>query len=115
MSITHAFHPLNHIQQPTLTIKFSDNSLATPLISLTFLYLHPPNFQNILITFIAPLLPFLILQSIQTKSTTIFIPQFLASFLIPLILLLPTQLFNIHQTIPPSFIPSIIPILPPLL
>ena len=89
ISITQAFDCLNHIEQATLSIKLWKKCLAAGVISLSFLYLQGGNFQNIVITFIAGLLGFLIVEG--------------------------SQIFNIHQTIGPSLIASIMPIVPGVL
>lgn len=115
ISITQAFDRLNHIEQATLSIKLWKKCLAAGLISLSFLYLQGEDFQNIVITFIAGLLGFLIVECMQSRSTTMFIPEFVASFVIGVIVLLGSQIFNIHQTIGPSLIASIMPIVPGVL
>ncbi|WP_398574714.1 threonine/serine exporter family protein, partial [Staphylococcus epidermidis] len=84
------------------------------MIPTTFLYLHPPPLLHIITPLLAPTIPYLLLQILDRNLHTQFIPQFIRSFLIPIISLIPHP-FLPTPHLPTIIIPPLIPIVPPLL
>ncbi|MDW8565701.1 threonine/serine exporter family protein [Staphylococcus shinii] len=115
ISIHQAYNLLSNIEHTTLTIALWKKLIAAGFISLSFLYLQGGDWQNIIPTFIAGSVGFLIVEWMQSRSPTMFIPELVASFVLGFIILLSAKLFNTNQTIGPAMIASIMPIVPGVL
>lgn len=115
ISIHQAYNLLTNIEHTTLTIALWKKLIAAGFISLSFLYLHGGDWHNIIPTFIAGSVGFFIVEWMQSRSPTMFIPELVASFIVGFIILLSAKLFNINETIGPAMIASIMPIVPGVL
>ncbi|ANR69518.1 threonine/serine exporter family protein [Staphylococcus equorum] len=115
ISIDQAYNLLCNIEHSTLSIALWKKFIAAGAISLSFLYLQGGDWKSIITTFIAGSIGFLVAECMQSKSSTMFIPEFVASFILGVIILFGAQIFNTYQTIGPSMIASIMPIVPGVL
>ncbi|MHC3760156.1 threonine/serine exporter family protein [Staphylococcus succinus] len=115
ISIDQAYTLLYNIEHSKLSIPLWKKFISAGIISLSFLYLQGGDWKSIITTFFAGSIGFWIVECMQNKSTTMFIPEFVASFILGAIILAGAQVFNTYQTIGPSLIASIMPIVPGVL
>ncbi|WP_432721924.1 threonine/serine exporter family protein [Staphylococcus equorum] len=115
ISINQAYNLLYNIEKTAPSISLWEKLISAGAISISFLYLQGGNWQSVIPTFIAGSIGFLVVECMQSRSSTMFIPEFVASFILGFIILLGAQLSNNYQTIGPAMIASIMPIVPGVL
>ncbi|MDN8848437.1 threonine/serine exporter family protein, partial [Staphylococcus aureus] len=67
--------------------------MAAGVISLSFLYLQGGTWSDAITTIIAGSIGFLIVEYMQSKSLTMFIPEFVGSFVLGMLVILGSDLF----------------------
>ena len=80
-----------------------------------FLYLQGGTWPEMLTTLIAGATGFCIVEFMQSKSLTMFIPEFVGSFVLGAIIILGSHIFHIENTFGPAMIASVMPIVPGVL
>lgn len=114
ISIYEAHDSLKRIDHTSLSSALWKKVFAAGLISLSFLYLLNGTWQYVLITFFAGAIGYFIVEYMQSKSLTMFIPEFIGSFILGSIVILGSKLLGITGggDLGSSIIASVMPIVP---
>ncbi|MGX0099901.1 uncharacterized membrane protein YjjP (DUF1212 family) [Staphylococcus cohnii] len=72
--------------------------IAAGIISLSFLYLQGGTWSDAITTIIAGAIGFLIVEYMQSKSLTMFIPEFVGSFILGTIVIFGSELFQVNKS-----------------
>ena len=81
LSIYEAHRLLQNIDRTSLSSPLWQKVIAAGIISLSFLYLLNGEWINVPITLLAGAIGYLIVEYMQSKSLTMFIPEFVGSFI----------------------------------
>ncbi|MEB6237450.1 threonine/serine exporter family protein [Staphylococcus gallinarum] len=115
ISIEEAYQQLSNIEHSTVSISLWKKVVAAGIISLCFLYLQGGTWPEMFTTLIAGATGFCIVEFMQSKSLTMFIPEFVGSFVLGAIIILGSHIFHIENTFGPAMIASVMPIVPGVL
>ncbi|MCG7339087.1 threonine/serine exporter family protein [Staphylococcus sp. ACRSN] len=115
ISIEEAFEQLKHIDHSSVSIKLWKKVIAAGIISLCFLYLQGGTWPEMITTLFAGAIGFYIVELMQSKSLTMFIPEFVGSFILGTIIIFGSHIFHIEKTFGPAMIASVMPIVPGVL
>lgn len=112
ISIYEAHDNLKLIDHTTLSSALWKKVIAAGLISLSFLYLLGGTWQYVIITLLAGSIGYFIVEYMQSKSLTMFIPEFIGSFILGSIAILGSKLLGVSGNLGSSIIASVMPIVP---
>ncbi|MCI8278096.1 MAG: threonine/serine exporter family protein [Staphylococcus xylosus] len=115
LSIDQAYILLKNIDRANLSIPLWKKVMAAGIISLSFLYLQGGTWADAISTIIAGSIGFLIVEYMQSKSLTMFIPEFVGSFVLGMLVILGSNLFNVNKMFGPAMIAAVMPIVPGVL
>lgn len=115
LAIEEAFEALKNIDRSNLSIPLWKKVIAAGIISLSFLYLQGGTWSDAITTIIAGAIGFLIVEYMQSKSLTMFIPEFVGSFILGTTVIFGSELFQVNQSFGPAMIASVMPIVPGVL
>lgn len=115
LSIEEAYDLLKNIERTSVSIPLWKKGIAAGIISLSFLYLQNGTWPDALTAIIAGATGFLIVEYMHSKSLTMFIPEFVASFVIGTIVIFGSKLFNVDNMFGPAMLASVMPIVPGVL
>lgn len=115
LSIDQAYILLKNIDHTNLSIPLWKKVMAAGVISLSFLYLQGGTWSDAITTIIAGSIGFLIVEYMQSKSLTMFIPEFVGSFVLGMLVILGSDLFNVNKMFGPAMIAAVMPIVPGVL
>ncbi|MCE7785141.1 threonine/serine exporter family protein [Staphylococcus xylosus] len=115
LSIDQAYILLKNIDRTNLSIPLWKKVMAAGIISLSFLYLQGGTWADAITTIIAGSIGFLIVEYMQSKSLTMFIPEFVGSFVLGMLVILGSNLFNVNKMFGPAMIAAVMPIVPGVL
>lgn len=115
LSIDQAYILLKNIDRANLSILLWKKVMAAGIISLSFLYLQGGTWADAITTIIAGSIGFLIVEYMQSKSLTMFIPEFVGSFVLGMLVILGSNLFNVNKMFGPAMIAAVMPIVPGVL
>ena len=115
LSIDQAYILLKNIDRTNLSIPLWKKVMAAGIISLSFLYLQGGTWADSITTIIAGSICFLIVEYMQSKSLTMFIPEFVGSFVLGMLVILGSNLFNVNKMFGPAMIAAVMPIVPGVL
>ncbi|MBF0738457.1 threonine/serine exporter [Staphylococcus arlettae] len=112
LSIYEAHRLLQNIDRTSLSSPLWQKVIAAGIISLSFLYLLNGEWINVPITLLAGAIGYLIVEYMQSKSLTMFIPEFVGSFILGSIVILGSQMIHTYESLGPTMIASVMPIVP---
>lgn len=115
ISIDEAYTLLKRVDQSSLSIALWKKVIAAGLISISFLYLQGGSLKELITTLIAGAIGFCIIELLQRKSLTMFIPEFIGSIVLGSIVILGSEFFHVGDRFGPSMIASVMPIVPGVL